>query len=97
MNKALRQALELQVAFLAARPRETSAGTFWESPLPQPGEGTKHNLCAGAVGSQDTSLQSRGRRGQPMVDPKRQMLGKSMEAGVKETIKVAGTEQPVLE
>jgi hypothetical protein len=32
-----------------------------------------------------------------MVDPKRQMLGKSMEAGVKETIKVAGTEQPVLE
>jgi hypothetical protein len=34
VNEALRQALELQAAFLAARSQKTSTNTLWGSPSP---------------------------------------------------------------
>jgi hypothetical protein len=55
VNEALRQTLELQAVFLAARPRKTSTRTFWGSHSPQPGEGTEDSRCAEAVGSQVAS------------------------------------------
>jgi hypothetical protein len=48
---ALRQALELQAQFPAARHRKMSTGTFWESHSPLMSEKTTDNLHAGAVGS----------------------------------------------
>jgi hypothetical protein len=42
VNKALRQALELQTIFLAARPHKTSTKTLWGSRSPtHPAKGRK--------------------------------------------------------
>jgi hypothetical protein len=55
VNEALRQALELQAVLLAARPHKTSAGKFWGSRLPPPGEETQDVWNAGTVESHATS------------------------------------------
>jgi hypothetical protein len=52
VNRALRQALEVQVALLAKGPQKTSARTLWGSQSPQLDEETKENRHPGAVGSQ---------------------------------------------
>jgi hypothetical protein len=53
--EALRQALELQAIFLAARSHKTSTKTFWGSQSPPPDKGTQGNQNAGAVENRTTS------------------------------------------
>jgi hypothetical protein len=48
-NEALRQALELQAVFLAARSHKTSTKTFWGSRSPPLEKGKQGNRNAGAV------------------------------------------------
>jgi hypothetical protein len=98
VNEALRQALELQAEFLAARPRRTSAGTFWKSRSPQPDEGTKSNRSAGAVGSQDpsgvnalTKQRKKTMDGEDETTDAQKVNGNRSE----ETLEEAGTEHPL--
>jgi hypothetical protein len=66
VNEAFRQALKLQVMFLATRPKKRVPGHSGTADPPKPGDGTKGNWHAGAVESQDTSRVNAlggGRRG----------------------------------
>jgi hypothetical protein len=55
VREALRQALELQAVFLAARSHTTSTKTFWGSRSPSPDKRTQGIRNAGAVENRATS------------------------------------------